>query len=188
MVLQIGVNRTIPRPPSLNVILRSVAKPSLQWSLRGLVVSNIVLVEAFHSIPRTRFVQELTKIRPLDLRLKTGLVRTSQGPLCFLLFFVPNPVRPGSVHLAIDAHINPLDVQHLAVWRDLARQSHWHLVLVGPNDKLVDLFEFENTFGLDQTLDQIEIACSSMAERGTSFEDAKVEFAATYSIENLLQI
>jgi hypothetical protein len=137
---------------------------------------------------RTPFAYELAKIRPFDLRPKTGLVRTSESPLCFLLFYIPDPTRPGTVHLAIDAHINPFDVQHLTAWRDLARQSHWHLVLVWPNDKLVDLFEFETAFDLDHTLDQVETVCSSMAEQGTSFEQAKLEFAAAYSIERLLQI
>lgn len=93
-------------------------------------------------LDRTPFVHELAKIRPFDLRLKTGLVRTSYGPLCFLLFQIPDPRNPGAVFLAIDAHINPSEAQHALAWRDLARQSHWHLILVGADNKLVDLFEF----------------------------------------------
>ena len=106
---------------------------------------------------RTPFVGELAKVRPFNLRLKSGLVRTSHGPVLFLLFYIPDPKRPNTVVSAIDAHVNPLDSQHVLMWRDLARQSHWHLILVGANDELVDLFEFENTFGLGQTLDQTEI-------------------------------
>lgn len=73
---------------------------------------------------RTPFVYELAKLRPFNLLLKTGLVHTSHGPLCFLLFYVPDPRQRGSVYTAIDAHLNPLDVQRLVMWRDLARQSH----------------------------------------------------------------
>jgi hypothetical protein len=133
---------------------------------------------------RTPFIYELAKVRPFDLIIKTGLVHTSHGPLCFLLFYVPDPRRPGQVYTAIEAHVNPLDVQHLVMWRDLARQSHWHLILVGANDEVVDFFEFENTFELGKTLDQIE-AISPPVVSG-SFDEAKIEFGATYTIEDLL--
>jgi hypothetical protein len=138
-------------------------------------------------IDRTPFIYDLAKIKPFDFRLNIGLVRTSHGPLCFLLFYVPDPTRPGSVYLAIDAHLNPFDADHVMVWRDLARQSHWHLVLVGVDDELVDLFEFENIFNLGQTLDQVETVCSTM-DGGGSIDAAKFEFAATYPIERLLEM
>jgi hypothetical protein len=51
MVFQICLNRTIPQPSSFKRHVAG-AKPSLRsWSLRGAVVSNIALVEAFHPIP-----------------------------------------------------------------------------------------------------------------------------------------
>jgi hypothetical protein len=169
-----------PLPPQFRT-----AEGIVPWrlALDPKVGSEMVLL----LLDRTPFVHDLAKINPFDLRLKTGLVRTSHGPLCFLLFYIPDPTRPGSVYLAIDAHMNPLDTEHLVAWRDLARQSHWHLVLVGANDKLVDLFEFENGFDLGEALDQIDTACSSMAGGG-SFDEAKAEFAASYSIENLLRM
>ena len=95
-------------------------------------------------------------------------------------------MQPGAVYFSVDAHINPFNPLHLIPWRDLARQSHWHLILVDANDKLVDLFEFPNTFDIGQTLDQISSLPSSMA--AGDFDQAKVEFAATYSVEHLLQI
>jgi hypothetical protein len=93
-------------------------------------------------------------------------------------------MRPGAVHFSVDAHLNPFNSQHLITWRDLARQSHWHFVLVGENDRLV--VEFRNTFNVGQTLDQIESLSLSMAEG--DFDQAKVEFAATYTVEHLLQM
>jgi hypothetical protein len=140
---------------------------------------------------RTPFIYELAKLKPFNLLLKTGLVHTSHGPSCFLLFYVPDPRRPGSVWVAIDAHINPLEVRHLVMWRDLARQSHWHLILVDADDELVDFFEFENTFGLDETLDQIGTmfpATTSSFPEKAKFDEAKIEFSGTYSIEDLLKM
>jgi hypothetical protein len=137
-------------------------------------------------LDRTPFIHDLAKVRPFDLRLKTGLVRTSHGPLCFLLFYIPDPRHPGAVFLAIDAHLNPFEAQHVLAWRDLARQSYWHLILVGADDKLVDLFEFPNTFELDLTLDTLESVSPSMA--GGNFNMAKSEFEATYTIDDLLRM
>jgi len=74
----------------------------------------------------------------------------------------------------------------MQMWRDLARQSHWHLVLVGANDELVDLFEFENSYGLGATLDQVEAVCQKVP--AGSFSDAKAEFSAKYSIDDLLRM
>jgi hypothetical protein len=168
-----------PLPPEIRV-----AEGIIPWrlALDPNVGSEMVLL----LLDRTPFVNDLAKIRPFDLRLKTGLVRTSHGPLCFLLFYVPNPMRPGAVYIALDAHVNPFNPQHLVTWRDLARQSHWHLILVGANDKLVDLFEFKNTFDVGQTLDRIKSLSSSMVEG--DFDQAKAEFAATHTVEYLLQM
>lgn len=137
-------------------------------------------------LDRTPFIRSLAKVRPFDLRLKSGLVRTSNGPLMFHLFYVPNPEHPEAAYCAIDVHVNPLDVQHMQMWRDLARQSHWHLLLVGANDKLIDLFEFENVFDLDQTIELVETACSGMV--GGCFDDAKTEFNANYTIDDLFRM
>ena len=136
------------------------------------------------SIDRTPFIRDLAKVRPFDLRLQTGLVRTGSGPLMYLLFYVPDPRRSGVPFCAIDVHANPLDVQIMQIWRDLDRQSHWHLILVGANDELVDVFEFENFFDLDQTIEQVEAACLGMVEG--SFDEVKAEFCATYTIDDLL--
>lgn len=135
-------------------------------------------------IDRTPFVKELAIVKPFDLRLKTGLVRTSHGPLLFLLFYVPNPRNPQIAFSAIDAHANPHSPQHMLIRRDLARQSHWHLILVGANDEVVDLYEFENVFGLGDTLDQVQVACNGMPKG--SFTEAKAEFCAKHTIDDLL--
>jgi hypothetical protein len=137
-------------------------------------------------LDRTPFINTLSKVRPFDLRLKSGLVRTDHGPIFFLLFYVPDPDRPGEVFTAIDVHVNPCDPLHMIGWRDLARQSHWHLILLGFGDKLVDLFEFLNTFELGKTLDQVEAVCEKLPHG--SFDDAKAEFCATYTLDDLMQL
>ena len=70
-------------------------------------------------LDRTPFIHELAKVKPFDLRLKAGLVRTSHGPFFFLLFYVPDPRHPETPFSAIDAHVNAYDVRHMQMWRDL---------------------------------------------------------------------
>lgn len=165
--------------------------PAQFQSAEGIVPWNVVLDPKTGSetvlllFDRSPFVHDLVKVRPFDLRLKSGLVRTSHGPFFFLLFYIPNPTGSDPL-IAIDAHVNAHDPQHMLIWRDLARQSHWHLVMVGSNDELVDLFEFENTFGLGQTLDQVQSICAKVP--GGSFDDAKAEFRAKYAVTDLLAL
>lgn len=137
-------------------------------------------------LDRTPFIHGLAKVRPFVFELKSGLVRTSHGPLLFMLFYIPDPKEPGTVFCALDAHVNPCDPKHMVNWHSLARQTHWHLILVGDADKLVDLFEFPNTFGLSQTLDQVESVCQKM--QGGSFDDAKAEFCDKYTLDDLFRM
>jgi hypothetical protein len=67
-------------------------------------------------LDRTPFINELVGLTPFDLRLKSGLVRTSLGPLLFLLFYVPNPARPDDPIVAIDVHIDPTNRSPLSLW------------------------------------------------------------------------
>lgn len=137
-------------------------------------------------IDKTPFIYELAKIRPFKLMLKTGLLQTANGPLMFLVFHVPDPRNPQKPFVAIDNHINPFDPLMVATCRYLARQSHWHLVLVDGGANVIDLFEFENVYGLGETLDQVVEMCSGMP-RG-DFEEAKAEFCSLYTPEDLLQL
>jgi hypothetical protein len=160
------------------------AEGIMPWHL--VVEPSVGLETVLLHLDRTPFIHQLAKVRPFDLRLKSGLMRTSQGPFLFLLFYVPDPKRPGIEFSAIDVHVNPFDPRHMVFWRDLARQSHWHLILVGEDDKLVDLFEFPNTFGLSQVLDQVDATCNGMPHG--NFDEAKAEFCEKYTVDDLLQM
>jgi hypothetical protein len=154
----------------------------LQVVLDPDVGSEVVLLW----IDRTPFVHELQRIAPFDLILKTGVANTSHGPLIFLLFWVPDPVNPDQPFAVAEAHANPFNSQHITTWRDLARQSHWHLFLVGAGDEQAGFFEFENTFSLVEALNQVERACQGMPH--DDFNLAKAEFCEKYSIEDLFQM
>lgn len=135
-------------------------------------------------ISKRPFIKQLADVVPFDLRLKAGLVRTSFGPLLFFVFHVPNPARPSDPYVAVDVHIDPLRKAHMILWHVLASQSHWHFVYLDESLRLVDLKEFENTFGIAETLASVETACKGM--KTGSFDHAKQEFCGKYTLANLL--
>ena len=68
--------------------------------------------------------------------------------------------------------------------RQIARQTHLHIVLIGPGQELLALYEFESTFGLDNLIPISESACK---EYGGSmdFIAAKQEYDRTYDLMTL---
>jgi hypothetical protein len=135
---------------------------------------------------RTEFIHKVASTRPFNLMMKSGVVKTDYGPLMFLVFWVPNPMNPGEPLTAVDCHLNPMNSQSLAIWRDLARQSHWHLFLLDAFHEQQGFFEFENCYGLGEALDAAVDACEGM--ESIDFNLAKAEFCRDYSLPELLQI
>lgn len=134
---------------------------------------------------RTDFIFRLAAVEPFNLMMKSGVVQTNFGPLMFLLFWVPNPDAPDESITAIDCHINPLDFASVQPWRDLARQSHWHLFLVDADQTQRGFFEFENVYGLDDALERAVDVCAGMV--CVDFDLAKKEFCELYDIPSLLR-
>ena len=137
-------------------------------------------------IDKTPFIYTLAKVKPFDLLLKTGMVETSHGPVAFLLFYVPKAAGPDDPYFAHDYHLNPFDPGMMTTWRDLARQSHWHLILVDADRGVQGVLEFENVYGLGEALAAMTNAVSEL--RPGDFALAKQEFCEQYSLKDLLNL
>ena len=116
--------------------------------------------------------------------LKAGLVNTSFGPVCFLLFYFPDPLTGAQV--TYENTINPKDRQQLAIYEQLSRQRYWHVIIADDLGEVTNFFEFPNEYGLGETLQQVDNACENM--QVTDFMSAKSEYESRYSIEQLLEI
>lgn len=119
-----------------------------------------------------------------SFHLKAGLVNTPYGPVFWLLFYFPDPVTGQSV--IYENSVNPKDQSQLANFEQLASQRYWHVVIADDTGKVMNLFEFPNSYGLKDTLAQVQNVCSRMAVK--DFVRAKQEYEAAYSIEQLLQL
>ncbi len=116
--------------------------------------------------------------------LKAGLVNTSFGPVCFLLFYFPNPLT--GVQVTYENTINPKDHQQLSIYEQFSSQRYWHVVIADDSGEVVNFFEFPNEYGLGDTLEQIDNVCRNM--QVTDFMSAKAEYEHRYSIDQLLEM
>lgn len=137
-------------------------------------------------IDRTPFIYELAKIRPFILNHKSFLYQTSHGFIVSEIFYVVHPENPKEMFAGFESYINLYNPQILTTYFELARQSHWHLFLIGAGNKVVDVFEFENGYDLEDTLNRA-IKSTRNSPRG-DFMMAKQEFMNTFSMDDLFQM
>ena len=130
----------------------------------------------------TPFAHQL-KQEQFELHLKSGAVRTSAGPVLFLLWWMP-PVTNGKPFALYEQLLNPAHAGTMVGLGQIARQTHLHLVLIGPDQELLDVYEFENTFGMEKLIPISESACE---EYGASmdFFAAKREYDQTTNLMEL---
>ena len=140
----------------------------------------------FYLRDQTPFMEELRRIRPFRLMLKAGAGRNEFGPLCFMVFWIPNPAELDKAFAAYDLYLNPHSDVQVAMWCELAAQSHWHVFLIGTGGQQRDFFEFENTFNLEETLDFVVEACGPL--QLVDFNRAKAKFMQENSVDDLLKM
>ncbi len=116
--------------------------------------------------------------------MKSGLVNTSYGPVCWLFFYFPDPVTGENV--VYENVVNPKDHKHVKIYEQLASQEYWHVVIADTTGEVVNFFEFPNHYGLAKSLDQAKDICSTMEV--SDFMLAKTEYENNYSIDELMPL
>jgi hypothetical protein len=135
-------------------------------------------------VDKTPFIDRLRATSPFKLMLKTGLLNTSHGPVMFLLFYVPNPADDSEPLITLENYLDLFNPAAVQPWRDLSRQTHWHLMLVNGRGEEVGLVEFGNIYGLGEALDVSRKVCEPM--RRGNFALAKAEACRDNTMEDLL--
>ena len=133
---------------------------------------------------RKNEVKEFEDIKLTKLMLKVGLVNTSYGPVCFLLFDFPNSRKGGQV--TYENTVDPKNERQLSMYGQLSDQAYWHVVIADDTGDVVNFFEFANEYGLKETLVQVESVCEKMEV--SDFTAAKAEYEAAYSIDRLMEM
>lgn len=173
-----------------------IAVPDPYKNFNGIFTLNVILDKSigsevvFYNRDETDFIYDISKVRPFELFMKSGIVGTDFGPLLFLLFFLPDPRIEDRPFAMFDIHLNPLKQEFLLPFYDLSRQSHWHLFLLNKKNEQVGFFEFKNNYGLYEALQSVEETVRTIEEAGigmksTDFWKAKEAFMNKYSLDEL---
>ena len=110
--------------------------------------------------PRDHVV-EFEGIGTIDFMLKMGIIETSFGPICFLLFYFPNP--PSGTQITYEYAVNPKDQQHLSTFYQLSSQRYWHVFIADNSGEVINFLEFpSDMYGLDEKLEGVVNFCKDM--------------------------
>ena len=122
------------------------------------------------------------KREPFELHLKTGIAQTSIGPILFFLWWLP-PITNGKPFALFEQLLNPAHRGVLEGLSQLARQTHLHVLLVGPRKELLSVYEFKNVFSFDEFIWFVEKACTEYVDM--DFGAAQAEYECTYDLMEL---
>ena len=125
-------------------------------------------------IDRTEFAKDLAELSPFNMHLSIGLFRCEAGPLISCFFWLENPYG-NDPYTSYENTLNPHDPNLLAPYWNLARQTHWHVFLIGPDNEELNWYEFQNVFKVAGKLKDIEkmvidIPCSDFMEAKREYE------------------
>ena len=125
----------------------------------------------------------LAKVR-VTLNLKAGIAATAYGPVLFLIWWIP-PVVNGRPVALYEQVMNPLYSKTSEVLRRVADQTHLHVLVVDVTGQVLNLFEYQNTFGFDRirsAADGARVAWSG----ADNFPLAEQAYEQQYDIDELL--
>ena len=169
-------------PPSLPAYLDDYSGVlPIQVTLHPKVGSEVAL----YIIDRTPFAHEIARLDPFRLFLNTGMVPCPSGPVLFILYWLEQPSGEGPFAM-FENTVNPNDPSQMQMYWDLARQTHWHVFVLGAGNRELNWFEFQNNFELDTTIDRMSEVIYQFPCK--DFDLAKGEFLEMYSTEELFRL
>lgn len=133
---------------------------------------------------RRAFLTELRNQGSYQLRLNSGIVKTSAGPIIFLLWWFP-PLIDGNPFAGYELLISPKPgPSGVDLLTQVASQTHLHLVILDEHQDVFGVVEFENTYGLGGLVTAAKKTGS--LPTGYDFFKAKEAFLREISQESLL--
>lgn len=139
----------------------------------------------FYLKDSTPFINTLAKAHPFNLRVHGGVARNQYGCLGFFVCWIPSPFNQRVPLIIYDLYVNLQNEALLGTWRELAFQTHWHMLLLDRKNEQRGFFEFANTFRIHEFLDEMQHYCHGMPV--LDFDKAKAEFMAGKSVEDLFE-
>jgi hypothetical protein len=133
----------------------------------------------------TPFINTLAKTNPFKLRVHGGVARNQFGCLGFFVFWIPSPFNERVPLATYDLYVNLRNEKMLGMWRELAFQTHWHMLVLDRKNEQRNFLEFRNTFRIHHFLNEMEEYCRGIPV--LDFNKTKSQFMAERSLEDLFR-
>jgi hypothetical protein len=127
---------------------------------------------------------ELLAKRTLDLNLRAGVAATAHGPVLFLIWWIP-PIVNGHPLAFYEQVMNPLYPPTSEILRRVAEQTHLHVIVTDGAGQVLNLFEYQNTFGFVGIRAAVDGARAAWCGPG-DFAEAKGAYQQQYEINDIL--
>lgn len=127
---------------------------------------------------------ELLGKTSLDLNLKAGIAPTVYGPILFLIWWIP-PIVNGHAAVFYEQLMNPLYPKTSEVLRRVAEQTHLHVILTHVNGQVLNVFEYQNSFGFGAIRAGVDVSCAAWTG-SDDFQRAKRAYEQQYEVEKLI--
>jgi hypothetical protein len=133
-----------------------------------------------------QFMTDLRKHGPFVLNIKSGAVRTSAGPIVFMLWWFP-PILDDMPYALYELLISPSPQPTISgLLEKASRQTHLHLVILDEEQEVFDVVEFENVYGLGNLLNTSREIGATLT--GYDFNAAKKAFNKEIPLEYLFRM
>jgi hypothetical protein len=133
-----------------------------------------------------QFMSELREHGPFTLNIKSGAVRTSAGPVIFMVWWFP-PTVSGAPYAAYELLLPLLPLPGISeVLEEGSRQTHLHLVILDEGHEIFDVVEFKNVYGLGGLLNAAREIGAQVKDY--DFDRAKQAFNSEFSVDRLMAL
>jgi hypothetical protein len=133
-----------------------------------------------------RFMNQLREFGPFTLNIKSGAVRTSAGPIIFMMWWFP-PIVSHTPYASYELLLSPLPPPGISqLVEEASHQTHLHMVILDENHEVFDVVEFKNVYDLGTLLNAAREIGADLASY--DFEKAKEAFFHEFSMERLMAL
>jgi hypothetical protein len=133
-----------------------------------------------------KFMSGLREHGLFTVNIKSGAVRTSAGPVIFMVWWF-SPIVNGAPYAAYELLLPLAPEPGISqVLEKGSRQTHLHLVILDEAHEIFDVVEFKNVYGLGGLLNAARELGAQIKDY--DFDRAKQAFNREYSLDDLMAL
>lgn len=116
-----------------------------------------------------RYILKFKNINRILFEMFYGFERTANGPIMYYLFAISDKAT-NQVEYILDKPINIFSDFEVNTFYELANQEYIHLLMMGPGEEIIKIYEIQNSYDIGFGLDLI-------VKKGRTYEMKNYELA-----------